>query len=105
MTMILMIMITITRTKWNKRTNLQWHLTQSGRNFSPNFQTDSAAPLPSLLFNEYQGSVPEIQRLRPEADHLPPSSANVKNEWSHTSTPPIRLHGMGRYFLFSLKIH
>jgi len=26
-----------------------------------------------------------------EADHSPPSSAEV-NEWSYTSTPPIRLH-------------
>jgi hypothetical protein len=29
-----------------------------------------------------------------EADHSLPSSAEVKNEWSHTSTPPIRLHGV-----------
>jgi hypothetical protein len=29
-----------------------------------------------------------------EADHLPPSSAEVKNEWSYTSTLPIRLHGV-----------
>jgi hypothetical protein len=28
-----------------------------------------------------------------EADHSPPSSAVVKNAWSHTSTPPTRLHG------------
>jgi len=57
------------------------------------------SPSPSLLFNEYQGSLPEIQRLRPEADHLHPSSANVKNEWSYTSTPPINLHGTDRYFI------
>jgi hypothetical protein len=29
-----------------------------------------------------------------EADHSPPSSAKVKNAWSYTSTPPIRLHGV-----------
>jgi hypothetical protein len=29
-----------------------------------------------------------------EADHTPPSSAEVKNAWSYTSTPPIRLHGL-----------
>jgi hypothetical protein len=29
-----------------------------------------------------------------EADHLLPSSAEVKNTWSYTSTPPIRLHGV-----------
>jgi hypothetical protein len=27
-----------------------------------------------------------------EADHSPPSSADVKNAWSYTSTHPIRLH-------------
>jgi hypothetical protein len=29
-----------------------------------------------------------------EADHLPPSSAEVKNVWSYTSILPIRLNGM-----------
>ena len=28
-----------------------------------------------------------------EVHHSTPSSAVVKNEWSHTSTPPICLHG------------
>jgi hypothetical protein len=34
-----------------------------------------------------------IKRPGREADHSPPSSAEV-NEWSYTSTPPIRLHGV-----------
>jgi hypothetical protein len=29
-----------------------------------------------------------------EADHSPTSSAKIKNEWSYTSTPPIRVHGV-----------
>jgi hypothetical protein len=29
-----------------------------------------------------------------EADHSPPFSAEVKNAWKSTSTPPIRLHGV-----------
>jgi hypothetical protein len=29
-----------------------------------------------------------------EVDHSPPSSAEVKERWSYTSTPPIRLHGV-----------
>jgi len=29
-----------------------------------------------------------------EADHSPPSSAEVKNAWSYTSTSPIRFHGV-----------
>jgi hypothetical protein len=32
-----------------------------------------------------------IKRPGREADHSPPSSAEV-NAWSYTSTPPIRLH-------------
>jgi len=35
-----------------------------------------------------------LKQLGHEADHSPPSSANVKNVWGHTSTPPICLHGM-----------
>jgi hypothetical protein len=33
-----------------------------------------------------------VKRLGREADNSAPSSAEVKNEWSDTSTPPIRLH-------------
>jgi hypothetical protein len=35
-----------------------------------------------------------VKRPAREADHLPPSSAEVKNAWNYTSTPPILLHGM-----------
>jgi hypothetical protein len=38
------------------------------------------------------GSFPRIKRPGRETDHLPPSSAEVKNTWSYTSTLPIRLH-------------
>jgi len=31
-----------------------------------------------------------------EANHSPPSSAEVKNEWSYTSTPPTCLHDVDR---------
>jgi hypothetical protein len=40
------------------------------------------------------GSFPGVKRPGREADHSPPSSAEVKNTWSYTSTPPIRLHGV-----------
>jgi hypothetical protein len=33
-----------------------------------------------------------LKRPRREADHPPPSSAEVKNAWSYTSTPAIRIH-------------
>jgi hypothetical protein len=35
-----------------------------------------------------------VKRPVRDADHSPPSSAEVKNALSYTSTPPIRLHGM-----------
>jgi hypothetical protein len=35
-----------------------------------------------------------VKRPEGEADHSPPSSAVVKNAWSYTSNPPIRLHGV-----------
>jgi hypothetical protein len=33
-----------------------------------------------------------VKQPRCEAEHSPPSSAEVKNAWSYTSTPPIGLH-------------
>jgi hypothetical protein len=38
-----------------------------------------------------RGSFPVGERPRREADHAPPSSVEVKNAWSYTSTPPIRV--------------
>jgi hypothetical protein len=35
-----------------------------------------------------------VKRPRCEADHSPTSSAEVKSEWSYTSTPLVRLHGV-----------
>jgi hypothetical protein len=39
-------------------------------------------------------SFPGVQRPGREADHSPPCSSEVKNAWSYTSTPPVRLHGV-----------
>jgi hypothetical protein len=39
-------------------------------------------------------SFPGVKRPGREADYSPPSSAKVKNGWSYTSTPPIRLQGV-----------
>jgi hypothetical protein len=38
------------------------------------------------------GSFPGVKAEGREADHSPPSSAEVKNAWSYTSTPLTRLH-------------
>jgi len=37
---------------------------------------------------------PVVKRPVHEADRSPPPSNQVKNAWSYTSTPPIRLHGV-----------
>jgi hypothetical protein len=50
---------------------------------------------PNLLPNRYQGALSlEVKLPGREADHSPPSSAQVKNAWSYTSTPPMRLSGV-----------
>jgi hypothetical protein len=43
----------------------------------------------SLLYNGHREILSaEVKRMRPEADHSSLCSAEVKNEWSYTSTPP-----------------
>jgi len=37
-----------------------------------------------------------VKHLRCGAGHSPPSSAEIKNEWSRTSPPPTRLRGLDR---------
>jgi hypothetical protein len=44
-----------------------------------------------------------VKRPYREADHLP-SSAEVKNAWSYTSTPPIRLHGVAFWVVTPLSV-
>jgi hypothetical protein len=41
-----------------------------------------------------RGSFPWVKRPEREADNSSPSSAEVKNAWSYTSAPPLRLHGV-----------
>ena len=41
-----------------------------------------------------------LKQSAPEVDHSSQSSAEVKNEWSSTSVPPIFLHGMEKDFFF-----
>ena len=53
--------------------------------FSPKRPEWPWGPL-NLLFIRYRGYFPLAKRLRHEVNHSPPYSAEVKNEWSHTST-------------------
>jgi hypothetical protein len=41
---------------------------------------------------------------RPEVSHTSASSAEIRNEWSYTSTAPMCFHGAGRNVTFSLLI-
>jgi len=42
----------------------------------------------------YRGYFPGLKRLGPEVDHLSPTGAKVKNEWSSTSAPPVLINGV-----------
>jgi hypothetical protein len=54
---------------------------------------------PSLLYNGYQGLFPRegVKRAGREADHSPRTSAEVKNPWICTSTPPYVFMSWGVY--------
>ena len=45
-----------------------------------------------------------VKRPGRDVDHSPSSSAKVKNEWSCTSVPPIRLHGVEGENVFTLPV-
>jgi hypothetical protein len=48
--------------------------------------------------------LPVLNQLEPDIDNLPPSSAEVRNEWCSTSAACIRPHGLDRenFTLFAL---
>jgi hypothetical protein len=43
---------------------------------------------------------PGVKRPGREADHSPPSSAEVENAWSYTSTPPVKHRYNFTFYLF-----
>jgi hypothetical protein len=48
---------------------------------------------PSLIFKGHRVSLPEVKRPQSEVDRTPLFSAEVKNKWSYTYNPLIRLRG------------
>jgi hypothetical protein len=52
---------------------------------------------PSFLLNEYRAYFSAVKRAGCVEYHSPPSTAQIKNEWSYSSTPNIRLHSVYRY--------
>jgi hypothetical protein len=59
-------------------------------------QSGSGAHITSYPMDN-MGSVLAVKRQGREADHSPPSSAEVKNAWSYTSTSPICFHGVEQH--------
>jgi hypothetical protein len=55
-----------------------------------------------VLLNGYRSYFSEIKRPRREVNDSPPSSAEVKYEWSHTSDPSVRLYGADREDIYTL---
>jgi hypothetical protein len=49
---------------------------------------------PSLLSNGYRGFSPGVKRLKREADHSPPTSAEVKKNVGLYIQSTVRLHGV-----------
>lgn len=52
--------------------------------------------LPSLLFNGYRGFFPGVKRTGRQVNHSPPSSDDIKNKWSCTTTTLLCLNGVDR---------
>ena len=50
----------------------------------------------SFLFSRYREILPRVEATRRENSHLPPSNAEVTNEWRYTSDPHVCLHSVDR---------
>jgi hypothetical protein len=48
---------------------------------------------------------PRVKWRRGEADHSPPSGAEVKNAWSYTFTIALRLHGVVLRYRKNFTVH
>jgi hypothetical protein len=60
--------------------------------FSSPKRTDRLWGPPSIIFNGFRASLPGVKWFGRGVNHSLLSSAEVKNEWSYTSTPPICLN-------------
>jgi hypothetical protein len=78
----IMVLMTTLRAEWSR---IQIPAVARGLSLLQNVQ-------PNLLFNGYETLFPGIKWPGIEVGHPPPSSIEVKNEWSSTSDCPICLH-------------
>ena len=51
---------------------------------------------PQFLFNWYWGPFTRVKQMGHDVNHSPPSTADVKHEWSYIFIPLIRFHGVYR---------
>jgi hypothetical protein len=58
---------------------------QGQESLRPPYRPDRLWGTPSVIFNWHRGAFPDVKRPGREADHSPPSSVEVKNEWIYTS--------------------
>jgi hypothetical protein len=67
-----------------------------GRSFFYLKRPDSVWGPTSLLYNGFRGSSPGVEWPRRDVDDSPPTSSEVKIDWSYTYPPPISDHGEDR---------
>ena len=60
------------------------------------WRTDLLEDPPRLLLNGHRASFLEAEQPRPEINYSLLSSVEIKNEWSYSSSPPLRLHVVDR---------
>jgi hypothetical protein len=71
-----------------------WILVEMRFFFSPSKMSRPGVGLMILLFSMYWDSFPGAKQLRCEVNCSPPSSAEVKSEWSYTFILLVCLYGM-----------
>jgi hypothetical protein len=78
----------------------------AGNSFHHRVQTGSGVH-PASYLTGTSGSFPGGKAAGHEADHSPPSSAEVKNAWSYTSTPQYVFMAwcQGQLYLYVLEEH
>jgi len=86
----------VTRLRWTSQGS--WFVSRQGYEIFfllQSVETGSGAPPPHSLIKRLRGYLfPCVRSMGREFDHAPSSSTELKNEWSRTSTVPIRLHGV-----------
>ena len=73
------------------------HLNSKAAILDSSYYPDQNWNPPSLLLSGHRRSFLGEKRPGHDVNHSHPYTAEIKNEWSNTSTPPACLHGLNRY--------